>query len=65
MLISDSTADIVAIRVNSVGKKGTNFYPIYPSTKPEGMRKISDILQAMRAKCDVYMEGRSRQKSDF
>ena len=54
MLVSDSTDEIVAIRVNSIGKKGVNFYPVDPSTMPEGMRKISGILQALRAKCDVY-----------
>ena len=65
MLISDSTDEIVAIRVNSLGKKGTNFYPVDPSTKPEGMRKINGILQALRAKCDVYEQYNVTERMDF
>ena len=65
VLISDSTSEIVAVRVNSLGKNSANFYPLDPSTKPEGTRKISGILQALRAKCDVYEQYNVTERMDF
>ena len=53
ILVSDTTGQIVAVRVSNIGRKGHNL--VDPeNVKPEGLRKIFGLLGVLYSLCDVY-----------